>query len=106
MNKFAELGLRDALLRAVAEGGYEVMTPIQSQAIPQILEGQDLIAVAQTGTGKTAAFSLPVIQMLLKGEGKRDHRTARSLILAPTREFPQAPERPGHINDLIEALSK
>jgi len=87
MNKFSELGLRDAILRAVAEGGYEVMTPIQSQAIPKILEGKDLIAVAQTGTGKTAAFSLPVIQMLLKGEGQRDHRTARSLILAPTREL-------------------
>ncbi|PHZ85873.1 DEAD/DEAH box helicase [Paremcibacter congregatus] len=87
MPKFAELDLRDPILRAVKESGYEDMTPIQSQAIPKVLGGQDLIAVAQTGTGKTAAFSLPIIQMLLKGEGQRDHRTARSLILAPTREL-------------------
>ncbi|MBL4645442.1 MAG: DEAD/DEAH box helicase [Alphaproteobacteria bacterium] len=87
MGKFAELGLREAILRAVAEGGYEDMTPIQNQAIPHILKGNDLIAVAQTGTGKTAAFSLPIIQMLLKGEGKRSPKVARSLILAPTREL-------------------
>ncbi|MCF8474314.1 MAG: DEAD/DEAH box helicase [Emcibacter sp.] len=87
MGKFVELGLREAILRAVEEGGYEDMTPIQSQTIPEILKGQDLIALAQTGTGKTAAFSLPLIQMLLKGEGKRIAKTARSLILAPTREL-------------------
>lgn len=87
MTKFAELDLREPILRAVAEGGYEKMTPIQTQAIPYVLEGNDLIAVAQTGTGKTAAFSLPLIQMLLKGEGKRNSKTARSLILAPTREL-------------------
>ena len=87
MTKFVELGLREAVLRAVEEGGYENMTPIQTQAIPNVLEGKDLIAVAQTGTGKTAAFSLPIIQMLLKGEGKRQAKVARSLILAPTREL-------------------
>jgi len=87
MRKFAEVGLRDAILRAVEEGGYLDMTPIQDQAIPLVLDGSDLIAVAQTGTGKTAAFSLPLIQMLLKGEGRRDPKTARSLILAPTREL-------------------
>ncbi|MBL4801432.1 MAG: DEAD/DEAH box helicase [Emcibacter sp.] len=87
MRKFAELGLREAILRAVEEGGYENMTPIQSQAIPNVLDGKDLIAVAQTGTGKTAAFSLPLIQMLLKAEGKRNSKAARSLILAPTREL-------------------
>ncbi len=87
MSKFADLGLREAILRAVEEGGYEEMTPIQCEAIPNMLKGRDLIAVAQTGTGKTAAFSLPIIQMLLKGEGRRDARTARSLILAPTREL-------------------
>lgn len=87
MAKFAQLGLREAILRAVAEGGYEEMTPIQTQAIPNVLEGKDLIAVAQTGTGKTAAFSLPIIQMLLKGEGRRNSKTTRSLILAPTREL-------------------
>ena len=87
MLKFADLGLRDAILRAVEEGGYSQMTPIQSQAIPNVLKGKDVIAIAQTGTGKTAAFSLPIIQMLLKGEGKRNPKVARSLILAPTREL-------------------
>ena len=87
MSKFADLGLRDAILRAVEEGGYTEMTPIQRRAIPNVLEGKDLIAIAQTGTGKTAAFSLPIIQMLLKGEGRRNPKVARSLILAPTREL-------------------
>jgi len=63
------------------------MTPIQAQAIPHILRGRDLIGLAQTGTGKTAAFSLPLLQMLLKGEGKRSPKTAKALILAPTREL-------------------
>jgi ATP-dependent RNA helicase RhlE len=87
MNKFTELGLKQPILRAVEEGGYEEMTPIQRQAIPEILEGKDLIGVAQTGTGKTAAFSLPIIQKLLKGEGQRTKKATRSLILAPTREL-------------------
>jgi ATP-dependent RNA helicase RhlE len=87
MDKFAELGLRAPILRAVEEGGYEVMTPIQCKAIPILLSGKDLIGVAQTGTGKTAAFSLPIIHMLAKGEGQRKPKTARSLILAPTREL-------------------
>jgi len=87
MRKFAELDLNKSILRAVEEGGYEEMTPIQSQAIPAVLEGKDLIAVAQTGTGKTAAFSLPIIQRLVKGEGKRESKTVRSLVLAPTREL-------------------
>jgi len=87
MSKFADLGLRAPILRAIEEGGYTSMTPIQAQAIPTILGGKDLIGVAQTGTGKTAAFSLPIIQLLLKGEGKRKPKTARSLILAPTREL-------------------
>lgn len=87
MTNFADLGLRDPILRAVVEGGYETMTPIQDQAIPLVLAGKDLIAVAQTGTGKTAAFSLPIINMLARGEGKRSPKTARTLILAPTREL-------------------
>ena len=87
MTKFADLDLRPPILRAIEEGGYETMTPIQSKAIPKVLAGNDLIAVAQTGTGKTAAFSLPIIQLLVKGEGKRKPKTARSLILAPTREL-------------------
>lgn len=87
MTKFADLDLRAPILRAVEESGYETMTPIQSKAIPKVLDGKDLIAVAQTGTGKTAAFSLPIIQLLVNGEGKRKPKTARSLILAPTREL-------------------
>jgi len=87
MSKFSELNLRAPVLRAIEEGGYTEMTPIQKQAIPSVLQGKDLIGVAQTGTGKTAAFSLPIIQMLLSGEGKRAAKTARSLILAPTREL-------------------
>ena len=87
MLKFTELDLREPILRAVAEGGYEEMTPIQSQAIPYILNGHDLVGVAQTGTGKTAAFSLPIIQKLLKAEGKRTAKATRALILAPTREL-------------------
>ena len=87
MTKFADLGLRSPILRAVEESGYQTMTPIQSKAIPKVLQGHDLIAVAQTGTGKTAAFSLPIIQMLLQGEGKRKPKTTRALILAPTREL-------------------
>jgi len=87
MSKFADHGLRKPLLRAIEESGYTEMTPIQAQAIPTILAGKDLIGVAQTGTGKTAAFSLPLIQSLLKGEGQRKPKTARSLILAPTREL-------------------
>lgn len=87
MTKFADLDLRAPILRAVEEGGYETMTPIQSMAIPKVLSGRDLIGVAQTGTGKTAAFSLPIIEMLVKGEGKRRPKTTRTLILAPTREL-------------------
>lgn len=87
MTNFADLDLRPPILRAVEEGGYQTMTPIQSKAIPKVLAGHDLIAVAQTGTGKTAAFSLPLIQLLVAGEGKRKAKTARSLILAPTREL-------------------
>jgi ATP-dependent RNA helicase RhlE len=87
MLKFAELDLRESILKAVAEGGYKEMTPIQSQAIPFILNGKDLVGVAQTGTGKTAAFSLPIMQKLLKAEGKREPKATRALILAPTREL-------------------
>lgn len=87
MGKFAELGLNNSLLRAIEEAGYEDMTPIQDQSIPGILKGDDLIGVAQTGTGKTAAFALPIIQKLVKDEGKRNPKAARSLILAPTREL-------------------
>ena len=85
--KFDGLGLVEPLKRALHDERYEEPTPIQFQAIPHILAGKDLIGVAQTGTGKTAAFALPIMQ-LLAGYGKRTApRTARVLILAPTREL-------------------
>lgn len=87
MTNFADLGLNKSILRAVEESGYTQMTPIQEQAIPVILDGKDFVGIAQTGTGKTAAFSLPIIQKLLKAEGKRQPKSTRTLILAPTREL-------------------
>jgi len=82
---FADLGLSEELQRAVNESGYTEPTPIQASAIPSILMGRDLVAVAQTGTGKTAAFVLPMIDIL--GEGRSRARMPRTLILEPTREL-------------------
>jgi superfamily II DNA/RNA helicase len=82
---FADLGLSDELLRAVNEAGYDTPTAIQEQAIPSVLMMKDLIAIAQTGTGKTAAFVLPMIDIL--GEGRTRAKMPRSLILEPTREL-------------------
>jgi ATP-dependent RNA helicase RhlE len=83
---FATLGLSEPLLRAIAERNYAEPTPIQSQAIPAILKGGDVWASAQTGSGKTAAFALPLLQYLSETRG-RDGRYARALILVPTREL-------------------
>ncbi|MDX2139487.1 MAG: DEAD/DEAH box helicase [Chloroflexota bacterium] len=83
--QFNELNLIDPLLRAVREEGYTTPTPIQQQAIPQVLNQRDLLGIAQTGTGKTAAFALPILQHLAKNP--RQHRGIRALILAPTREL-------------------
>jgi superfamily II DNA/RNA helicase len=82
---FADLGLSDELLRAVGEAGYDEPTPIQRQAIPSVLMGKDLIGIAQTGTGKTASFVLPMIDVLAQGRSRA--RMPRSLILEPTREL-------------------
>ncbi len=82
--QFADLGLRPEILRAVARAGYETATPIQARAIPAALEGQDLIACAQTGTGKTAAFLLPILQRL---GNDRPCRPPRALVVTPTREL-------------------
>src|SRR3546814_234616 len=82
---FADLGLSDELLRAVAEAGYETPTPIQASAIPSVLMMRDIIGVAQTGTGKTASFVLPMIDILAQGRSRA--RMPRSLILEPTREL-------------------
>ncbi len=83
---FRNLGLVTDLLRAVAEQGYSEPTPIQQQAIPAILQGQDVFASAQTGTGKTAGFTLPLLQQLTTTSG-RGHHKPRALILTPTREL-------------------
>jgi superfamily II DNA/RNA helicase len=82
---FADLGLSDELLRSIDESGYSEPTPIQRQAIPSVLMNRDLIGIAQTGTGKTAAFVLPMIDIL--GQGRSRARMPRSLILEPTREL-------------------
>lgn len=88
---FSSLGLLDGLVRALADQGYSAPTPIQSRAIPVILAGRDLLATAQTGTGKTAAFILPLLQRLHTGrEGsavQRSRRPIRALVLTPTREL-------------------
>ena len=82
---FEDLGLTPETLKAVSEAGYDTPTPIQEQAIPQVLMGRDVLGIAQTGTGKTAGFTLPMIDILASGRAKA--RMPRSLILAPTREL-------------------
>jgi ATP-dependent RNA helicase RhlE len=85
---FSNLGLSDAIVRAVSEQGYTTPTPIQAQAIPAVLAGGDLLAGAQTGTGKTAGFTLPILQRLIAQPARtRAPRTVRALILTPTREL-------------------
>ena len=83
--KFSDLGLSDELSRAVADLGYKSPTPIQEKSIPIVLMGRDILGSAQTGTGKTASFTLPMIDILASGRAKA--RLPRSLILAPTREL-------------------
>jgi len=83
MTLFSDLGLEPELLRALADKAYGAPTPIQAQAIPAILSGSDIMAAAQTGTGKTAGFVLPILQMM----GKEPSRSPRALVLAPTREL-------------------
>ncbi len=88
--KFEELNLAPAILKAVLEQGYETPTPIQAQAIPAVLEGHDLLAGAQTGTGKTAAFTLPMLHRLSQGtapKSKFGGKGIRALVLTPTREL-------------------
>ena len=83
---FNSLGLSDALLKAISKKGYTTPSPIQQKAIPPILEGKDVLASAQTGTGKTAGFTLPILQILSQGK-QLSHRPVRALILTPTREL-------------------
>lgn len=86
---FAALGLSEKLVRAVNEHGYTTPTPIQSQAIPAVLNGGDLLAGAQTGTGKTAGFTLPMLQRLMNAAApqQRNKHAVRALVLVPTREL-------------------
>ena len=85
MIKFSDLNLNPKVLKAIDEAGYETPTPIQAGAIPPALEGRDVLGIAQTGTGKTASFTLPMITLL--GKGRARARMPRSLVLAPTREL-------------------
>lgn len=97
---FRNLGLSTDLLRAVADSGYTEPTPIQQQAIPAILKRQDVFASAQTGTGKTAGFTLPLLQLLGKTNPNNGHRKPRALILTPTRELAD------QVNDSVQTYGK
>ena len=85
MKKFIDLGLSPKVMKAINDVGYDTPTPIQSEAIPHALEGRDVLGIAQTGTGKTAGFTLPMIHKLARGRARA--RMPRSLVLAPTREL-------------------
>ena len=95
--RFADFGLRPELMEMLALVGFEEPTPIQREAIPHLLEGRDLMGLAATGTGKTAAFALPLLQLIQTGSGVPD-----ALVLVPTRELaiqvaqPGGRERPDH----------
>ncbi|MEI7589081.1 MAG: DEAD/DEAH box helicase [Chitinophagia bacterium] len=85
--KFQDLGLIAPLLRAIQEEGYTTPTPIQAESIPIVLQGKDLLGCAQTGTGKTAAFTLPILQLLVSNKTAERRKKIRSLIVTPTREL-------------------
>jgi ATP-dependent RNA helicase RhlE len=102
MVTFQSLGLTDTLLRAVESEGYESPTPVQEQSIPPLLAGRDVLGVAQTGTGKTAAFTLPVLQIMDRDQ-PRGKRHIRALILSPTRELAaQIDERLGAYSEHMD----
>lgn len=87
MTQFSDLGLSQPVLQALELKGYDTPTPIQEQAIPPVLEGRDLLGIAQTGTGKTAAFMLPAIDRLRESDNRIPFKSCRMLVLAPTREL-------------------
>jgi ATP-dependent RNA helicase RhlE len=97
---FSDLGLASPILKALTEEGYDRPTPIQAQAIPHILVGRDIVGAAQTGTGKTAAFSLPLLQKLSQDASHPAPKSIRALILAPTRELAS------QIEDSIQAYGR
>jgi len=84
---FEALGISGGLLRATISAGFEEPKPIQVKAIPAQLEGRDILGIAQTGSGKTAAFALPILSKIIALGSKRRPKTARALVLAPTREL-------------------
>ena len=100
MTNFSDLGLHKQVLKAVTKLGYETPTPIQEQAIPTLLQGRDLLGIAQTGTGKTAAFALPTLDRLARQPIKRRPEQCRVLILSPTRELA------GQITDSFQAYAQ
>ena len=87
MNSFEELALTPKLATALSKGGFDIPTPIQAQAIPIALSGHDIMGLAQTGTGKTLAFTIPILDAILQNPSKPAPKTAKALILAPTREL-------------------
>ena len=87
LESFSELGLAAPIARALADENYTTPTPIQAQAIPPVIAGRDLVGIAQTGTGKTAAFALPILNHLANNRGKLERKSARILVLSPTREL-------------------
>ena len=87
MTLFSDLGLSQPVLQALDLKGYTTPTPIQEQAIPPVLAGRDLLGIAQTGTGKTAAFMLPAIDRLRESDKQVPFKSCRMLVLAPTREL-------------------
>ena len=85
--QFSDLGLAEPLLKALRSEGYDAPTPIQAQAIPGVIAGRDLLGIAQTGTGKTAAFALPILHRLAANRLPAPRRGCRVLVLSPTREL-------------------
>lgn len=100
LSGFAALGITGALLKATHNAGFTEPKPIQMQAIPPQLEGRDIFGIAQTGSGKTAAFALPILSKIIALGTKRRAKTTRALILAPTRELAV------QIEDTIKILAK
>ena len=100
ISKFSELGLAEPIQRALINRNHVVPTPIQARAIPDLLAGRDMLGIAQTGTGKTAAFALPILHKLSRNSGTNGRRSPRALVLAPTRELAI------QINDEFRAYGK
>ena len=87
MNNFNDFGLSSSILTCLESNNYETPTPIQQNSIPPLMQGKDLLGIAQTGTGKTAAFSLPIIDKIIKNKKKMKPARIRNLIVTPTREL-------------------